>query len=47
MLVEGEKYPITADSIKTFQKAGFRFRDKIVWKKPNGYVRISKRSLLH
>lgn len=44
MLVKGEKYSITADAIKAFQKAGFRFRDKIIWKKPNGYTRISKRS---
>lgn len=44
MLVKGQKYPITADAIKIFQKAGFRFRDKIIWKKPNGYIRISRRS---
>ncbi len=44
MLVNGEKYPITADAIKIFQRAGFRYRDKIVWKKPDGYLRISKRS---
>ncbi len=28
MLVNGQKYPITADAIKIFQKAGFRYRDK-------------------
>ena len=44
MLVDGIKYPIIADSIKIFQKAGFRYRDKITWKKPDGYLRISKRS---
>ena len=44
MLVNGEKYPITADTIKIFQKAGFKYRDKIIWKKPDGYLRISKRS---
>ena len=44
MLVNGEKYPITADAIKIFQNAGFRYRDKIVWKKPDGYLRISRRS---
>ncbi len=44
MLVNGEKYPITADAIKIFQKVGFMYRDKIVWKKPDGYLRISKRS---
>jgi len=44
MLVDGQKYPITADAIKIFQKSGFRYRDKIIWKKPDGYLRISKRS---
>jgi site-specific DNA-methyltransferase (adenine-specific) len=44
MLINGEKYPISADTIKIFQKSGFRYRDKIVWKKPDGYLRISKRS---
>lgn len=44
MLVDGQKYPIVADSIKIFQLAGFRYRDKITWKKPDGYLRIGKRS---
>ncbi|MBM3326548.1 MAG: site-specific DNA-methyltransferase [Calditrichaeota bacterium] len=44
MLVNGEKFPITADATKIFQKAGFRYRDRIIWKKPEGYLRISKRS---
>ncbi len=44
MLVEGIKYPIIADTIKIFQKVGFRYRDKITWKKPDGYLRISRRS---
>lgn len=44
MLVKGEKYPIVADAIKIFQKSGFRYRDRIVWKKPDGYLRISRRS---
>jgi site-specific DNA-methyltransferase (adenine-specific) len=44
MLVDGIKYPIVADSIKIMQNAGFRYRDKIIWKKPDGYLRISKRS---
>ena len=44
MLVNGIKYPITADIIKIFQKVGFRYRDKIIWKKPDGYLRISRRS---
>ena len=44
MLVKGEKYPIVADSTKIFQEAGFRYRDRIIWKKPEGYLRISRRS---
>jgi site-specific DNA-methyltransferase (adenine-specific) len=44
MLVDGTKYPIVADATKIFQDAGFRYRDRIIWKKPDGYLRISKRS---
>lgn len=44
MLVNGEKFPIIADAIKIFQNAGFRYRDRIIWKKPDGYLRISRRS---
>lgn len=44
MLVDGEKFPIVADATKIFMKAGFRYRDRIVWKKPEGYIRISRRS---
>lgn len=44
MLVNGEKFPIVADATKIFQNAGFRYRDRIIWKKPDGYLRISKRS---
>lgn len=44
MLVDGEKYPIVADATKIFQESGFRYRDRIVWKKPDGYLRISRRS---
>ena len=44
MLINGDKYPITADATKIFQEAGFRYRDRITWKKPDGYLRISRRS---
>jgi len=44
MLVDGQKYPIVADAIKIFMDAGFRYRDRIIWKKPDGYIRISRRS---
>ncbi len=43
MLVNGEKFPIVADVTKMFQDAGFRYRDMIIWKKPDGYFRISRR----
>lgn len=44
MLVKGEKFPIVADTTKIFVDAGFRYRERITWLKPKGYVRISKRS---
>ena len=44
MLVEGEKYPVVADITKIMIKSGFRYRDRIVWVKPKGYIRISRRS---
>lgn len=44
MLVDGDKYPIVSDATQIFMNAGFRYRDRIVWKKPEGYVRISRRS---
>jgi len=44
MLVDGEKFPIVADATRLFLQAGFRYRDRIIWKKPDGYLRISRRS---
>jgi len=44
MLVKGEKYPVVADITRLMLEAGFRYRDRIVWVKPKGYVRISRRS---
>lgn len=44
MLIDGEKFPITADATRIFLDAGFRYRDRIIWKKPDGYLRISRRS---
>jgi site-specific DNA-methyltransferase (adenine-specific) len=44
MLVDGEKFPIVADVIGIFRKEKFKYRDHIVWRKPDGYVRISRRS---
>jgi len=44
MLVKGEKYPVVADVTRIMIESGFRYRDKIVWVKPKGYTRISRRS---
>lgn len=44
MLVNGQKYPVVADITRIMMKRGFRYRDRIVWRKPEGYTRISKRS---
>jgi modification methylase len=44
MLVKGEKFPVVADITRLMLDAGFRYRDRLVWVKPKGYVRISRRS---
>lgn len=44
MLVDGVKYPVVSDITRLMISAGFRYRDRIVWVKPKGYVRISRRS---
>lgn len=43
-LIKGKKYPIVADLTKLFIEEGFIYRDKIIWIKPEGYIRISRRS---
>ena len=43
-LINGEKYPVVADITKIMIEEGFRYRDRIVWRKPEGYIRISRRS---
>lgn len=43
-LINGMKYPVVADITKIFTEERFKFRDKIVWIKPEGYIRISRRS---
>ncbi len=43
-LIKGRKYPIVADLTKIYIEKGFSYRDKIVWIKPEGYIRISRRS---
>src|SRR3989442_12657832 len=44
MLVKGERYPVIADVTRLMLDSGFRYRDRIEWVKPKGYVRISRRS---
>lgn len=44
MLVKGSKFPIVADTTKIFVNTGFKYRERITWIKPKGYVRISRRS---
>lgn len=43
-LINRKKYPVVADLTKIYIEEGFIYRDKIIWIKPEGYVRISKRS---
>lgn len=43
-LINGKKYPVVADIIKIFIDEGFKYRDRIIWIKPEGYIRISRRS---
>lgn len=44
MLVKGKKYPVVSDVTRIMVDTGFRYRDRIVWVKPEGYIRISRRS---
>jgi len=44
MLVKSIKYPVVADITKVMVESDFRYRDRIVWRKPEGYIRISRRS---
>ncbi len=43
-LIEGKKFPVVADLTKIYVEEGFTYRDKIIWIKPEGYIRISRRS---
>lgn len=42
--IDGELYPIVADITKIMRDVGLSYRDKIIWRKPEGYIRISRRS---
>ena len=43
-LIHGKKYPVVADLTKIYIEEGFIYRDKIIRIKPEGYIRISRRS---
>ena len=43
-LINGEKFPVVSDITRIFLDAGFRYRERITWVKPIGYIRISRRS---
>jgi len=43
-LINGKKYPVVADLTKIYIEESFIYRDKIIWIKPEGYIRISRRS---
>jgi site-specific DNA-methyltransferase (adenine-specific)/site-specific DNA-methyltransferase (cytosine-N4-specific) len=43
--IEGRLYPVVADLIHVMvYEVGFEYQEKIIWKKPEGYIRISRRS---
>jgi len=43
--IDGKLYPIVADLIRVMvYEVGFEYQDKIIWRKPEGYIRISRRS---
>jgi len=44
MLVDGRKFPIIADVTRVFVEEGFIYRDSLIWKKPDGFIRKSRRS---
>lgn len=42
--IRGKLYPVSADVIRIATSEGFDYRDRIIWRKPEGYIRISRRS---
>ena len=43
-LINGVKFPVVSDITKIFVQKKFKYRERIVWIKPEGYIRISRRS---
>ncbi|MGB9659529.1 MAG: DNA-methyltransferase [Nitrososphaerales archaeon] len=42
--IKGRLYPVVADINRIMMEEGFTYRDRIIWRKPEGYIRISRRS---
>jgi len=43
--IDGRLYPIVSDLIHIMTyEVGFEYQEKIIWRKPEGYIRISRRS---
>ena len=42
--IDGKLYPVSADIVRIMTEEGFTYRDRIIWRKPEGYIRISRRS---
>jgi DNA modification methylase len=42
--INGKLYPVAADIVRIMMREGFFYRDRIIWRKPAGYIRISRRS---
>jgi len=43
--IDGRLYPIVADLVRVMvYDVGFEYQEKIIWRKPEGYIRISRRS---
>jgi len=42
--INGKLFPVAADITRIMMEEGFFYRDRIIWRKPEGYIRISRRS---
>ena len=42
--INSKLYPVAADIVRKMMDVGFFYRDRIIWRKPAGYIRISRRS---
>jgi DNA modification methylase len=42
--INGRLHPVAGDIVRIMMEEGFNYRDRIIWRKPEGYIRISRRS---